>query len=143
VEPEGGAAGNGVPPERPRGPRPSPASRPIRTGAAAGPRRLLARRRQAFEQRRRFVVERIAAIDGLEHAPPRGAFYALIDARALCAARGLDDAELATALLEQEHLAVVPGSAVPIPGFIRISYASSQDELDEGLARLRRFAEAK
>jgi len=103
--------------------------------------RELDRRMQEFEARRKFVVSCIAEIDGLELAPPSGAFYALVDARALCEARGIDDIGLAQQLLEDEHVATVPGSAFAIPGFIRISYATSMDELEKALPRLRSFAQ--
>ncbi len=101
----------------------------------------LARRLDAFDERRLFLVEGINAIEGLSLAPPSGAFYALVDARPVCEQRGIDDLELSRRLLEDEYLAVVPGSAFAIPGFIRLSYAASVDRLQEGLERLRRFAE--
>ena len=71
----------------------------------------LAVRMSEFDARRKFLVDSFAGIDGLDLAPPQGAFYALVDARALCEARGIDDVELAQQLLERELLAIVPGSA--------------------------------
>jgi aspartate aminotransferase len=94
---------------------------------------------QAFDSRRRFLVEQISPIEGLELAPPQGAFYALVDARALCSRLDIDDIELARRLLEQQGLAVVPGSPFAIEGFIRLSYAASMEELEKAMVRLRRF----
>jgi aspartate/methionine/tyrosine aminotransferase len=50
-----------------------------------------------------------------------------------------DSTALARNLLEREHLAVVPGDAFGAPGFLRFSYATSMDRIEEGLRRLERF----
>lgn len=101
------------------------------------------KRMAAFDERRQFLVEHINAIDGLTLRTPHGAFYALVDARPLCDRRGVDDVALAAELLEKELLAVVPGGPFGIPGFIRLSYASSLEALKSGVERLKRFAEAQ
>ena len=101
-----------------------------------------ARRVAAFDERRRYVVEQIEAIDGVSITPPQGAFYALADIRAICQRRGTDDLQIAAQLLDEVGLALVPGSAFAIPGFIRLSYAASMEQLQEGTARLRRFLES-
>jgi aspartate aminotransferase len=103
----------------------------------------LARRMQAFDERRRFLVAEINKIPGLKLAAPRGAFYALVDARAVCASRGIDDVKVCEQLLERHLLAAVPGSAFAIPGFVRLSYAAAMDQLREAVVRLRAYAEAK
>jgi aspartate aminotransferase len=103
----------------------------------------LAKRLQEFDSRRRFLGTEINRINGLRLAPPQGAFYALIDARELCAARQCNDLELCERLLEDQLLAVVPGSAFAIPGFIRLSYAASMRDLQQGVERLRAFVEGR
>ncbi len=100
-----------------------------------------ARRMRAFDARRRYVVEQVATMPGLSLSAPRGAFYALIDARALLARRGMDDVAFCNHLLEQHLLAAVPGSAFAIPGFVRLSYAVAMPELEKAMARLRAAAE--
>jgi aspartate aminotransferase len=102
-----------------------------------------ARRMQAYGERRAFLIDALASIPGLSLLPPRGAFYALIDARELGRARGIDDVVMAAQLLERHHLAVVPGSAFAAPGFLRASYAVSTDQLRTAVQRLRAYAEAK
>jgi aspartate aminotransferase len=102
-----------------------------------------ARRMRAFTERRDFLVAEINRIRGLRLTPPRGAFYALVDARELCRYRGIDDAVLCEQLLEEQKLAAVPGSAFAIPGFERLSYAASMDDLRAAVVRLRAYAEAK
>lgn len=102
----------------------------------------MARRMQAFDERRRFLVEHVGSMPGLALTPPRGAFYALVDARALCRQRGIDDVQVCEQLLDRHLLAAVPGSAFAIPGFVRLSYAASMAQLEKAVQRLRAFAEA-
>lgn len=101
----------------------------------------MARRMQAFDERRRFLVEHVNRMPGLTLTPPRGAFYALVDARALCAQRGIDDVQMCEQLLDRHLLAAVPGSAFAIPGFVRLSYAASMAQLEKAVQRLCAFAE--
>jgi len=103
----------------------------------------LARRMKAFDERRRFLIAEVNKIPGLKLQAPRGAFYALVDARELCAARGIDDVKICEQLLDRHLLAAVPGSAFAIPGFVRLSYAAAMDQLREAVVRLRAFAEAR
>jgi aspartate aminotransferase len=102
-----------------------------------------ARRMRAFDERRRYLVDEINRIPGLKLQAPRGAFYALVDARQWCQQRGIDDVALCERLLEVHLLAAVPGSAFAIPQFIRLSYAAAMDQLRQAVVRLRAFAEAK
>ncbi|MHC4513732.1 MAG: pyridoxal phosphate-dependent aminotransferase [Planctomycetota bacterium] len=98
------------------------------------------RRLRAFDERRHFMVEQINNISGLKLTPPKGAFYAMVDARQLCSLMHIDDVGLAERLLADALLAVVPGSAFALPGFIRLSYATSMDDLQKAVERLRDFA---
>jgi aspartate aminotransferase len=100
------------------------------------------RRMQAFDERRRYLVDQVNRIPGLRLTAPRGAFYALVDARGWCEQRGVDDVALCERLLEQQLLAAVPGSAFAIPGFVRLSYAAAMDQLRAAVTRLRAFAES-
>ncbi len=99
-------------------------------------------RMRAFDERRRYLVEHVNRIPGLRLQAPRGAFYALVDARAWCEQRGVDDVALCELLLERQLLAAVPGSAFAIPGFVRLSYAAGMDQLRTAVARLHAFAES-
>lgn len=100
------------------------------------------RRMREFTQRRDFLVERINALPGAALTAPRGSFYALIDLRRICEQRGLDDMALCRQLLEQHHLALVPGSAFGAPGFVRASFAASMATLEKAVERLTRWIEA-
>lgn len=101
------------------------------------------RRMESFDARRRYLVAQIAEIPGLQLAAPGGAFYALVDARELCARLRCDDVELARRLLHEAHLATVPGTPFAIPGFIRLSFSASMTDLEKAVARLGAFARAK
>ena len=74
---------------------------------------------------------------------PRGAFYLFPDISGLLGADRLKtSAEFAEALLEKEHVAVTAGEGFDAPGYLRISYATSMDQLREGATRILRFAES-
>jgi aspartate aminotransferase len=73
-------------------------------------------------------------------AKPAGAFYLFPDLREVMAAAGFANTnELAQALLDESRVAVTPGEAFDAPGFVRISYATSMDNLREGSRRLLEF----
>jgi len=75
---------------------------------------------------------------GLPAFEPRGAFYAFPS----IAAAGMDDETFAQKLLEEEKVAVVPGSAFGADGgFVRCSYATAYEKIEEALERMRRFME--
>ncbi len=99
-----------------------------------------AKRLRSFDARRRWVMQNIGTLPGFTlHSAPLGAFYALFDVRELCARLRTDDVGLATRLLEEAHVALVPGSAFEIPGFLRLSYAASASELEKAAKRLADF----
>jgi aspartate aminotransferase len=97
--------------------------------------------RQAFEARRSIIVDGLNAIDGISCGMPEGAFYAFANVQALIGKQGdgkklETDIEVASYLLEEALCAVVPGTAFGAPGFVRISYAASNDMIREGLGRI-------
>lgn len=103
----------------------------------------VAHMREAFDRRRRTVVEMLSAIDGVDCPTPRGAFYAYPSVKALMGRtiRGrvpTTSAELATLLLEEAEVAVVPGEAFGPTGYLRLSYALGDDDLVEGVSRIQR-----
>ncbi len=98
---------------------------------------------QAFKARHDHVVAGLNAIDGVQCLPSDGTFYAFPDMRGLIARLdGVDDdLDLAEHLIEHAGVALVPGSAFGSPGYMRLSYATSMENLDEALARIRRISE--
>lgn len=103
----------------------------------------VAHMREAFDRRRRTMVKMLSAIDGVDCPTPRGAFYAYPSVKALLGRtiRGrvpTTSAELATLLLEEAEVAVVPGEAFGPSGYLRLSYALGDDDLVEGVSRIQR-----
>ncbi len=106
-------------------------------GAADAPAQTL----MLYRARRELLIEGLREIPGVVCPLPRGAFYAFPDVRALANAKGLaSSAELSRALISEVAVATVPGEAFGTPGHIRLSYATSEENIREGLSRLRRFA---
>ena len=103
--------------------------------ALEGPQEPVAAMAREFARRRELVVEGLNAIPGVSCRPPLGAFYAFPSVRAL----GKSEVEVANYLLEEAGVAVVPGSAFGESGagYLRLSYASSYDNLAEALRRMK------
>lgn len=96
----------------------------------------IARMRESYDKRRHFLLSTFQEM-GLSCFEPKGAFYMFPCIKEF----GLTSDEFATRLLEEEELAVVPGTAFGDcgEGFIRISYAYSIDELKEAMNRINNF----
>ena len=115
--------------------------------ALNGPQDFLDGFRAAFERRRDLVVAGLNAAPGLRCPVPEGAFYVYPDISGCIgktSARGAaitDDEAFATALLEEEGVAVVFGAAFGMSPAFRVSYATSDAVLEEACARIRRFCE--
>ncbi len=95
-----------------------------------------------YAKRRKRIVEGLRDIPGVTCEWPGGAFYAFPNISAhLQGAHPLakNCTELATALLDKAHVALVPGEAFGAPGFLRLSYATSIERIEEGLRRLSKF----
>ncbi|MCD8008786.1 MAG: aminotransferase class I/II-fold pyridoxal phosphate-dependent enzyme, partial [Clostridiales bacterium] len=112
--------------------------------AFAGPQDAVEQMRRGYDERRKYLVDRLSAMVGVSCSMPKGAFYLLIDirpqlGRTLAGRKIENDADFTQALLEAEHVAVTPGTAFDAPGYVRWCYASSMEETVEGLNRLERF----
>jgi aspartate aminotransferase len=96
-----------------------------------------------YARRRRRIVDGLNAIPGIQCGEPGGAFYVFpnISARLGTGPNALakDCSELATLLLEKAHVALVPGAAFGAPGYLRLSYATSIERIEEGLRRIEKF----
>jgi len=93
-----------------------------------------------YRRRRDRVVEGLRAIPDIKYTLPQGAFYAYPNISAYLHRDGLADTTvLAEKLLDEAHVAVVPGSAFGTQKHVRLSYATSLDHIDEGLKRMAAF----
>lgn len=93
----------------------------------------------AFEERHNFVVEGLNKINGISCAKSQGTFYCFPNVEeAIKQIKGVsDDVEFATHLLDKCGIAVVPGTAFGLPGYMRISYSTSKETLTEALDRFK------
>ncbi len=114
------------------------------TAALNADKSLIAPLNAAFRRRHDNVHAALAGIDGLVCPPGDGAFYLFPNIEKILARRGLaDDIAFCEALLDEQGVALVPGTAFGSPGHIRISFAAPDATLDEAVSRLKQFCEAR
>ena len=97
-----------------------------------------------FDKRRKFMIEVLNNIKDINILTPQGAFYIMIDLSKFVG-RSINNIEIdntitfASQLLEEEKVAVVPGEAFGLDNYIRLSYATSLDNIKDGLSRIENF----
>jgi aspartate aminotransferase len=114
--------------------------------ALQGPIHDFEQTRLQFQKRRDAMVAGLESIDGVRCRKPEGAFYAFADVRGLY---GLDwngktvetDEDVVFWLLDKAHVAAVPGSGFGAPGYVRFSYATSEERIAAGIAAMRKVVE--
>jgi aspartate aminotransferase len=110
--------------------------------ALTGPQECVGEMRQAFDERRLEMVRLLRAIPDVRCREPKGAFYAFPDLSAYVGKKTPegsildDDVQLCDWLVEVGKVAVVPGSGFGAPGFVRLSYACSMANIQDGVGRL-------
>lgn len=109
--------------------------------AVSGPLTAVEEMKIAFDRRRSLIVDLLNAIPGVSCPTPEGAFYAYPSVRDLMGTsiggvRVESSVDLAGVILEKAEVAVVPGEAFGTPGYLRLSYATSDENITEGLARI-------
>ena len=113
--------------------------------ALNGPQEFIVERAKAFERRRDLVVSMLNQATGIRCPNPEGAFYVYPSIEGLIGRTAPDgtvidgDDAFVSALLDAEGVAVVQGSAFGLSPYFRISYATSEDVLEEGCRRIQRF----
>lgn len=109
--------------------------------ALTGPQESVATMLAEYTRRREWLLQALCDIPGIACAEPEGAFYAFPNVRG-CLQNGLTtSAEFAQRLLEEEHTVVTDGAGFGAEGYVRISYATSMEQIKEGVGRIRRLAE--
>ncbi len=112
--------------------------------ALNGPQECIQTMLTEFKKRHTFVVERINQIPGFKCIAADGAFYAFMDISEALTMKGMaTDTDLTTALLEDKLVAVVPGSAFGADKHLRISFATSMENLVNALDRIDAFMQGK
>jgi aspartate aminotransferase len=109
--------------------------------ALRGPQEGLETMRGQFERRRDLMVELVREIPRVRCARPEGAYYVFCDVSEYLG-RVPDDVKLSQVLLEEHGVAVVPGSAFGQPGYLRLSFATSDDQIRAGVDRMSRGLQA-
>ena len=112
--------------------------------AVRGPQDSIVTMMAEYRRRRQFVVERLRQIPGVKTQMPRGAFYAYPNLGGVLGKPGVETPfAFAESLLRDEQVATVPGEAFGTDKHIRISYATSMEQIAKGLDRLERFVRAR
>ena len=112
--------------------------------AVSGDLSAVAEMRTAFDRRRRLMYRMLSEIPGVTLPEPEGAFYAYpsvkgVLGRSIRGRTPSSSAELAELILDEVEVAVVPGEAFGTPGYLRLSYACSDDDIEEGVGRIARL----
>ncbi len=95
--------------------------------------------RVEFEKRRDIAIDLINEINGLSVVKPNGAFYLFVNIKDV----SNDSMEFCKGLLEEVGVAVVPGVAFGLEGYFRLSFATSEDIIRDGISRIKKFVESK
>ena len=117
---------------------PSSMSQKAAVEALDGPQQSVEEMRQAFDERRRYMVERLNAIAGIECALPQGAFYAYPDVTTYYGDRCADSVALCEYLLGEGLVACVPGAGFGTREHIRLSYATSMELIAKAMDRVEK-----
>ena len=126
---------------------PSSISQAAAVEALNGTQEFIKTRTESFKERRDFVVKSLNKIKGLTCFKPNGAFYVFPNCKSCLNKKDIKNNKIKTdkdfveSLLENAGIAVVQGSAFGLPGFFRISYATSMENLQKALAKIKEFCE--
>ena len=123
---------------------PSSVSQAAAVEALNGSQDFIQERSNAFKERRDFVVKSLNNIKGINCLTPNGAFYVFPSCKGLLNKKTKlkTDSDFVQKLLEKENVAVVQGSAFGLDGYFRISYATSMENLEKAIERIRSFCES-
>jgi aspartate aminotransferase len=122
---------------------PSSISQAAAVEALNGTQEFIQFRANSFKKRRDFVVSSLNNIKGLSCMKPEGAFYVFPSCKNFLnkKTKFKTDTDFVSKLLEQANVAVVQGSAFGLPGYFRISYATSMENLKKAMERIKSFCE--
>lgn len=112
--------------------------------ALTGPQESLNEMVKEFKARRNYMVERLNEIEGISYIMPKGAFYIMVNVggyfgKSISNKLINSSLEFSKSLLEEEMVAVIPGIAFGLDEYIRLSYATSKEAIEEGLNRLEKY----
>ncbi len=110
--------------------------------ALTGDQAVVEEMRLAFDRRRKLVLEMLGEIDALDTPVPKGAFYVYpsvqkLIGKTIAGRKITSSADLAEVILDEAKVGLVPGEAFGTPGYIRLAYALSDEDIVEGIKRLQ------
>lgn len=112
--------------------------------AYSGDQEAVEKMRSAFEERLEIIHSKLNDIPGFSCIKPQGAFYLFPNAKDAAVMSGCKDVdEFAEVLLTEANVAVVPGSGFGAPDYLRLSYATSLDQLEEAISRIHEFVKRR
>lgn len=114
--------------------------------ALTGPQEQIKVMVSEFEKRRDYMVETLSQMKNISIIKPKGAFYVMVNIEKFIGKdfngkKVTDSVSFASVLLEEEKVAVIPGAAFGLENYIRLSYATSMENIKEGLERIKKFIE--
>ncbi|MGG7144334.1 pyridoxal phosphate-dependent aminotransferase [Clostridium nigeriense] len=112
--------------------------------ALTGPQDSIKAMIEEFEKRRNYMINRISKIEGVSYIKPRGAFYIMVYigdfyGKTIGGTLIKSSLDFSKSILEEEKVAVIPGIAFGLDQYIRLSYATSMEVIQEGLDRLESY----
>lgn len=107
--------------------------------ALRGPQDAVEEMRLAFDRRRKLMHSLVEELPGVRCIEPEGAFYVFPDLTQAIEGRWPDTSTLAEVILEEAGVALVPGESFGTPGYLRLSYATGEADIEKGLDRIRRL----
>ncbi len=110
--------------------------------AITGPQEPVEEMRRAFDRRRELMYSLVSAVEGLRCTEPDGAFYVFPDVSAVLGSRYPDAVTLARGILDEAGVALVPGDSFGAPGFLRLSYALGEQDIERGMEQIARLIES-
>lgn len=94
---------------------------------------------QAYEKRRAYLIDALSSIPEFTITKPEGAFYFFVSLERILGKKYTTAQQWCEALLEKKHVALVPGEAFFAPGYFRLSFAASMNDLQEAVERIKKF----
>jgi aspartate aminotransferase len=120
---------------------PSSIAQAAAAAALNSPQDCVAEMLAEYGRRREWLIGELDALPGIDCVTPEGAFYAFPSVRGCLHGEIRTSGEFAERLLKDEHVVVTDGEGFGVEGYVRVSYATSMDRLEEGVRRIRRVAE--
>lgn len=95
---------------------------------------------ELFKDRLKVLLEELKKIPGVRWVEPEGAFYVMADVSAIMARKGIsNDREFCERLLQEKRAVIIPGASMGMPGWVRLSFATSHEEIRDAIKRLGQF----